>query len=297
MPKSNHSMKLPTTVPPMAVRTRFLSTTMTSSTSSRGASDAEGDFSFILLALPDPRFVSSPRRARGGRANKVVTGVKPPAMSDVRRTVSGMTELSAPTGREPALVAQPRSDGTAPRALVLGATGYLGGRLVPRLLSAGYRVRVLARDPRRVEAFPWGDEVETAAGDATDAEAVRAAVEGVDVLYYLIHSMGSARDFEATDRVAAQTVADAASAASVSRIVYLGGLHPDDATLSAHLRSRVEVGQILLHSGVADPRAAGGRRHRVGLGVLRDGAPPHRRAAVHARAQVGAQPHPADRRA
>ncbi len=164
--------------------------------------------------------------------------------------MSGMTDLSAPTGREPALVAQPRPDGSAPRALVLGATGYLGGRLVPRLLSAGYRVRVLARDPRRVGAFPWGDEVETVGGDATDRAAVGEAVEGVDVVYYLIHSMGSARDFEATDRVAATTVAEAASAASVSRIVYLGGLHPDDATLSAHLRSRVEVGDILLHSGV-----------------------------------------------
>ncbi|MFZ8376898.1 NmrA family NAD(P)-binding protein, partial [Staphylococcus aureus] len=70
-----------------------------------------------------------------------------------------MSELSAPTGREPALVAQPRPDGSSPRALVLGATGYLGGRLVPRLISAGYRVRVLARDARRVEAFPWGHDV------------------------------------------------------------------------------------------------------------------------------------------
>ncbi|WP_153009138.1 NmrA family NAD(P)-binding protein, partial [Microbacterium testaceum] len=60
-----------------------------------------------------------------------------------------MSELTTPTGREPALIAQPRPDGSAPRALVLGATGYLGGRLVPRLLSAGYRVRVLARDPAR----------------------------------------------------------------------------------------------------------------------------------------------------
>lgn len=161
-----------------------------------------------------------------------------------------MSELSAPTGREPALVAQPRPDGSAPRALVLGATGYLGGRLVPRLLSAGYRVRVLARDARRVEAFPWGHDVETVEGDATDAAAVARAVDGVDVLYYLIHSMGGGRDFEDTDRRAARTVADAATAASVSRIVYLGGLHPDDAPLSAHLRSRVEVGEILLASGV-----------------------------------------------
>lgn len=133
---------------------------------------------------------------------------------------------------------------------MLGATGYLGGRLVPRLLSAGYRVRVLARDARRVEAFPWGHDVETIEGDATDAEAVARAVDAVDVLYYLIHSMGGGRNFEDTDRRAARTVADAAAAASVSRIVYLGGLHPDDAPLSAHLRSRVEVGEILLASGV-----------------------------------------------
>ncbi len=70
------------------------------------------------------------------------------------------------------------------------------------------------------------------------------------MLYYLIHSMGGGRDFEDTDRRAARTVADAAAGASVSRIVYLGGLHPDDAPLSAHLRSRVEVGEILLASGV-----------------------------------------------
>ena len=161
-----------------------------------------------------------------------------------------MSELSAPTGREPALVAQPRPDGSPPRALVLGATGYLGGRLVPRLLSAGYRVRVLARDARRVEAFPWGHDVETIEGDATDQAAVARAVEAVDVVYYLIHSMGGGRDFEDTDRRAARTVADAAAEASVSRIIYLGGLHPDDAPLSAHLRSRVEVGEILLASGV-----------------------------------------------
>jgi len=171
-------------------------------------------------------------------------------MSDAGRTVSGMSELTTPTGREPALVARPRADGSAPRALVLGATGYLGGRLVPRLLAAGYRVRVLARDPARAAAFPWGGDVEVVQGDATDARAVREAVDAVDVVYYLIHSMGGGKNFEATDRRAARTVADAAAAASVSRIVYLGGLHPLDAPLSPHLRSRVEVGEILLASGV-----------------------------------------------
>ncbi|MFG6403783.1 SDR family oxidoreductase [Microbacterium sp. P04] len=161
-----------------------------------------------------------------------------------------MTELTAPTGREPRLTAVPHADGTPPRALVIGATGYLGGRLVPRLLQAGYLVRVLARNASRVAAFEWGAEVEVVEGDATDRAAVERAVADVDVLYYLVHSMAAGDDFENTDRRAARTVADAAAAASVSRIVYLGGLHPDDAPLSAHLRSRVEVGEILLASGV-----------------------------------------------
>lgn len=161
-----------------------------------------------------------------------------------------MEDLTAPTGREPALAAPPRADGEQPRALVLGATGYLGGRLVPRLLNAGYRVRVLARHPERVAAFAWGDRVEVVAGDANDPDAVAEAVGDVDVLYYLIHSMMSGRSFEQTDRAVATTVADAAAEASVGRIVYLGGLHPDDAPLSPHLRSRVEVGRILLDSGV-----------------------------------------------
>ncbi|MDT0181065.1 SDR family oxidoreductase [Microbacterium sp. ARD31] len=161
-----------------------------------------------------------------------------------------MSELSAPTGRESALVAQPRADGSAPRALVLGSTGYLGGRLVPRLLSAGYRVRVLVRTPARVGAFVWGSEVEVVEGAAEDADAVARAVDDVDVLYYLVHSMGGGGDFETKDLRAAETVADAAAEASVGRIVYLGGLHPAGVELSPHLRSRVEVGEVLLHSGV-----------------------------------------------
>ncbi|MFG6444093.1 SDR family oxidoreductase [Microbacterium sp. P06] len=161
-----------------------------------------------------------------------------------------MSELTAPTGREPDLIAEPHDDGTPPRALVIGATGYLGGRLVPRLLEAGYAVRVLARNAARVTAFEWGSRVEVVEGEAGDPDAVARAVEEVDVLYYLVHSMAAGKDFENADRVAAETVAAAAAAASVGRIVYLGGLHPDDAPLSAHLRSRVEVGEILLASGV-----------------------------------------------
>lgn len=161
-----------------------------------------------------------------------------------------MDDLSAPTGREPALAAHARPDGSAPRVLVIGATGYIGGRLVPRLVAAGYDVRVLARDPSRVASFAWGGRVETFGGDASDAAAVADAVQGVDVLYYLVHSMAAGKDFAGADRRAAETVAEAARAAGVGRIVYLGGLHPGGVPLSPHLASRVEVGEAFLASGV-----------------------------------------------
>ncbi|QJU53750.1 SDR family oxidoreductase [Herbiconiux sp. KACC 21604] len=140
------------------------------------------------------------------------------------------------------------------KALVTGATGYIGGRLVPRLLDAGFQVRVLVRNPDKLRDVPWADRVEVAQGDLGDPESLRAATEGVDVLYYLVHSMGGKGDFEQIERESAQNVADAAAAAGVKRIVYLGGLHPQQGELSPHLRSRVEVGRILLDSGV--PTAA-----------------------------------------
>jgi len=161
-----------------------------------------------------------------------------------------MTDLSAPTGQEESLGALPADDGSAPRTLVLGATGYIGGRLVPRLLNAGYRVRVLARDAVRAASFPWGGDVGIVEGSVDDADAVARAVKDVDVVYYLIHSMGAGRGFEETDERAAEVVARAAEDAEVRRIVYLGGLHPDDVELSPHLRSRVRVGEIFLDSGV-----------------------------------------------
>ncbi|MDL5351371.1 SDR family oxidoreductase [Microbacterium sp. zg-YB36] len=161
-----------------------------------------------------------------------------------------MSELTAPTGQEPALRAVPRADGSAPLALVLGGTGYIGGRLVPRLRGAGYRVRVLARDPARLAAFPWGGDVEVVAGSADDAAAMAEAVRGVDVLYYLVHSMAAGPGFDTADLRAAETVADAAAAASVRRLVYLGGLHPAGGDLSPHLRSRVAVGEVFLRSAV-----------------------------------------------
>ncbi|MEU7105015.1 SDR family oxidoreductase [Streptomyces sp. NPDC046215] len=148
-----------------------------------------------------------------------------------------------------------------PRVLVAGATGYIGGRLVPLLLGAGYRVRCLARDPGRLRDQPWAGRVETVKGDVTRPDTLPDAFEDVDVLYYLVHALGTGRDFEETDRRAALAVGRAAKAAGLRRIVYLGGLAPrqvPERALSPHLRSRAEVGRILLDSGVptAQLRAA-----------------------------------------
>jgi uncharacterized protein YbjT (DUF2867 family) len=134
--------------------------------------------------------------------------------------------------------------------LVTGATGYIGGRLVPSLLAAGHQVRCLARDPAKLAGRPWSGAIQTARADVQDAAAVRRALDGIDVAYYLIHSLGSGAAFEERDREAARTFAAAAREAGVRRIVYLGGLAPAGRELSPHLRSRSEVGDVLLGSGV-----------------------------------------------
>ncbi|MCU1672174.1 MAG: NAD-dependent epimerase/dehydratase [Frankiales bacterium] len=134
--------------------------------------------------------------------------------------------------------------------LVTGATGYIGGRLIPRLLAEGHAVRAVTRDATRLRDVPWVDQVQVVAADALDADAIAAALAGVDVAYYLVHSIGSGSAFEQTDRIAAQTFAGAARGAGVRRIVYLGGLVPEEEELSPHLRSRLEVGDVLLASGV-----------------------------------------------
>ena len=135
------------------------------------------------------------------------------------------------------------------KVLVTGATGYVGGRLVPKLVEQGHSVRVLAREPHRLEGVPWHDDVEIIQGDLQVRADVARAVSDVDVLYYLVHSMSSAGDFEVVERRVATLVAEEAKAAHVKRIVYLGGLHPEG-KLSRHLGSRKEVGDILLASGV-----------------------------------------------
>jgi uncharacterized protein YbjT (DUF2867 family) len=143
------------------------------------------------------------------------------------------------------------------RCLVTGATGYIGGRLVPELLAAGHSVRCLVRSPGKLRDHPWAGRVESVRGDVTDEDRVGAAMEGMDVAYYLVHSLGTGSGFEETDRRAARLFGERASAAGVRRIVYLGGLTPagvPERELSPHLRSRAEVGRILIASGV--PTAA-----------------------------------------
>ena len=139
---------------------------------------------------------------------------------------------------------------TSPLILVTGATGYVGGRLVPRLLASGYRVRVLARDARRLQGRSWSAQVDIVQGDVLAPETLPAAMAGVWAAYYLIHSMSDSADFHQRDLVAARNFGQAARQAGVERIIYLGGLGDPSADLSRHLRSRLETGDALRESGV-----------------------------------------------
>lgn len=142
------------------------------------------------------------------------------------------------------------TDAQARTALVTGATGYIGGLLVPRLLDDGWKVRVLTRSSERLRGRDWIDRVEVVEGDATSADDLRRALAGTDVAYYLLHSMDGHGDLARRDRQLAEGFVAAASEAGVQRIVYLGGLHPEGADLSVHLASRVEVGEVLLDGPV-----------------------------------------------
>ncbi|MEZ0322112.1 MAG: SDR family oxidoreductase [Thermus sp.] len=131
------------------------------------------------------------------------------------------------------------------RVLVTGATGYVGGRLVPRLLERGHRVRVLVRDPARLQGRPWAQAVEAIQGTLEDPKALRKALEGVEAAYYLVHVMLSEARFQEAEERQAHTFAQTAREAGLRHVVYLGGLLPKGATPSAHLRSRARVGEIL----------------------------------------------------
>lgn len=134
--------------------------------------------------------------------------------------------------------------GGAKRCVVIGASGYVGGRLVGQLLDAGHSVVCVARTPGNLSGLPWFADVEVVRGDVLDAASLAPAFAGADAVYHLVHAMGDADDFAAADRRGAANVRDAAAEAGVGRIIYLGGLGPAEG-LSSHLASRHEVGEVL----------------------------------------------------
>lgn len=138
------------------------------------------------------------------------------------------------------------------QCLLTGATGYVGGRLAPRLLADGLSVRALARTPSKLYEAPWLNDAnaEVMRGDLSDLDSLLQAFDGMDVVYHLVHSMSTESDFAEEERHSAHNVAEAARRTGVRRIVYLGGLHPENSPLSEHLASRAEVGEILIDSGI-----------------------------------------------
>ncbi|MCF7957030.1 MAG: SDR family oxidoreductase [Phycisphaerae bacterium] len=139
---------------------------------------------------------------------------------------------------------------TQVKILVTGANGYIGSHLIPKLLSRGYKVRAMVRHHQDLDIYAWSGDVEMVQADVLKPETLAKALEGVSFVYYLIHSMAAGENFEQRDIQAATNFANAAKAASVERIIYLGGLGKQDSLLSDHLRSRQEVGGILAGSGI-----------------------------------------------
>jgi uncharacterized protein YbjT (DUF2867 family)/uncharacterized protein YndB with AHSA1/START domain len=137
-----------------------------------------------------------------------------------------------------------------PNILVTGATGYIGSRLVPRLLDAGYPVRVLARNASRLEGRTWFSKVEVVEGDVLRPETLPPVMQDIDHAYYFIHSMSDTTNFSTMEASAAENFGKAARSSGVERIIYLGGLGHPDSDLSTHLRSRLQTGEVLRESGV-----------------------------------------------
>ena len=181
------------------------------------------------------------------------------------------------------------------RCLVTGATGYIGARLVPRLLDEGHRVRALARNPDKLADVPWRERAEVARGDLGDVDSLIAAFDGMDVVYYLVHSMGTSKNFAAEENRAVRNVVTAARRTGVRRVVYLSGLHPEQQQALAASRITQSRGRRPHRLRHRDRGAAGRSGRRVGLGVVRNDPPPHRPVAGDDHTEVGAQQNSADR--
>src|SRR4051794_16935494 len=160
---------------------------------------------------PGPITRRSAGRPSSVRSSTVpLVAMRPPRRAGAAILGPGPSAREASPGSRPADTGRMGIDATVPKTcLVTGATGYIGGRLVPELLARGYRVRVMTRTPRRLRDHPWLDRVEVAEADATDAEQVAAACDGVDVVYYLVHALAGGSGFEAADRRAAEVMAGA----------------------------------------------------------------------------------------
>jgi uncharacterized protein YbjT (DUF2867 family) len=137
-----------------------------------------------------------------------------------------------------------------PLILVTGATGYVAGCLLPVLLSKGYEVRCLVRNPARLQEQSWCSRVEIIQGDVTQPQSLPAAMQGVSTAYYLIHNMSSGAHYIEIERTAAENFGCAARSAGLEHIIYLGGLADPQANISRHLRSRIETGDLLRQCGV-----------------------------------------------
>ena len=175
---------------------------------------------------------AGPIARTGDGSSTVARGLERRPEGDTR----GVTTSASP--REP-----------VPRVLVLGATGYVGGRLVPQLLESDLHVRCLTRSVASLRSIGWSDDVEIVEGDLDDPATLPAAFDAIDTVVYLVHSLGH-DDFEAIERRTATNVRRAADQAGVRHIVYLSGLGDDEEQLSPHLRSRHAVG-VELASGSA----------------------------------------------
>ena len=129
------------------------------------------------------------------------------------------------------------------KVLVTGATGYIGGRLIPELLQKGIKVRVLVRDASRIEGRSWENKVEICVGDLLNLDSLAPALKDIDAAYYLVHSMYGGKNYAERDRLAANNFVQAGR--NLKQVIYLGGLLPDTKEVSNHLKSRSEVGEIL----------------------------------------------------